>query len=89
VREVVGIVRAYAYMHRHSGSQLLMVTPAEARRALGLPATASKSQVKRMVSKLTGWEERAMSTHAADAAAVAIAAHKVLFAGAGRKPRAR
>jgi crossover junction endodeoxyribonuclease RuvC len=74
VREVVGMLRARAYQ---LGARLVMVTPREVRKALGLPAGASKARVRFMVEHVvTGWPST-MSEHAADALAIGVCGERM------------
>lgn len=72
VREVTGLLRALAWQH---GLVFIEVEPAAWRACLGLPARASKAQVRRMVQALLAWQGR-LSEHAADAAGVALGGHR-------------
>jgi crossover junction endodeoxyribonuclease RuvC len=70
---VVGIVHGIVSV---TGAALITVTPAQAKRAVGLNARATKAQVKRAVQVLTGSISR-RSEHAADAVAIAVAAERI------------
>ena len=74
VREVVGMLRARAYQ---LGARLVMVTPREVRRALGLPVGAKKDQVRTMVQRLVNGLPKMMSEHAADAVGIAVCGERM------------
>lgn len=71
VREVVGLVRAVGW---ELGLPVEEVTPAAARRSLGLPAGAQKAQVARAIGVLLQAPPGRVASHCTDAAAVAFAA---------------
>jgi crossover junction endodeoxyribonuclease RuvC len=77
VREVVGMLRARAYQ---LGARLVMVTPRQIRKSLGLPAGASKEQVRAMVTRLVMGLPKTMSEHAADAVAIGICGERMATA---------
>lgn len=83
VREVTGLLRALAWQH---GMAFVEIEPATWRACLGLPARASKAQVKRAVQACLGYQGR-LSEHAAEAGGVAFAGrrHFTSYAATARK----
>jgi Holliday junction resolvasome RuvABC endonuclease subunit len=73
VREVVGAVRMLACVH---GYAFVSVSPAEMRKVLGLPAGATKEQLRKLVALYLSCPAPS-SLHCSDAGAVAIAAARM------------
>jgi crossover junction endodeoxyribonuclease RuvC len=74
VREVVGMLRARAYQ---IGARLVMVTPREIRKALGLPSGAKKDQVRAMIERMVTGLPKVMSEHACDALAIGVCGERM------------